>query len=61
MNLLYGDFYGKYVKHLPIKKLEKLEMLGLGTQNFPYDGYLLIKLAFNGSVIGQMTFKTSSS
>ena len=59
VTLLYSDFYEKHLRHLPLQKLEELEIWGLGTQNFPYDGYLPIKLTFDPSVAGKAeTFDT---
>ncbi|XP_040195295.1 uncharacterized protein LOC120928256 [Rana temporaria] len=53
VTLLYRDFYEKHLRHLPLQKLEELEIWGLGTQNFPYDGFLPIKLTFDPSVAGE--------
>lgn len=50
VTLLYRDFYDRHLKHLPLQKLEELEIWGIGTQNFPYDGYLPVKLTFDPSV-----------
>lgn len=46
VTLLYRDFYDKYLKHIPLCKLEELEICGIGTDKCPYDGYILIKIAF---------------
>lgn len=40
LTLLYPDFCNKHLKHLPLQRLEKLQIWGLGTQNFAYDGYV---------------------
>ncbi|CAI9613085.1 unnamed protein product, partial [Staurois parvus] len=59
VTLLYRDFYDKHLKHLPLQKLEELEIWGIGTQNFPYDGYLPVRLTFDPSVAGKTeTFDT---
>ena len=52
VTLLYRDFYDRHLKHLPLQKLEELEIWGLGTQNFPYDGYLPVRLTFDPSTAG---------
>lgn len=36
VTLLYRDFYHKYLKHIPLCKLDKLEIWGIGTQKCPY-------------------------
>lgn len=53
VTLLYRDFYDRHLSHLPIQKIEELEIWGLGAQSFPYDGYLPIKLTFDPSVAGK--------
>lgn len=53
VTLLYRDFYDRHLKHLPLQKLEELEIWGLGTQNFPYDGYLPVRLTFDPSTAGE--------
>lgn len=59
VTLLYKDFNEKHLKHLPLQKLEELEIWGLGTQNFPYEGFIPIKLTFDPSVAGKAeTFDT---
>ena len=59
VTLLYRDFYDRHLKHLPLQRLEDLEIWGIGTQSFPYDGYLPIKLTFDPSLAGKAeTFDT---
>ncbi|XP_073455926.1 LOW QUALITY PROTEIN: uncharacterized protein [Aquarana catesbeiana] len=59
VTLLYKNFYMKHLRHLPLQKLEELEIWGLVTQNFPYEGYIPIKLTFDPSVAGKAeTFDT---
>lgn len=53
VTLLYRDFYNK------TSKLEELKILGTGSEKFPYDGYIPIKIIFGPSIAGKMeTFDT---
>lgn len=52
ISLLYRYFYNKYFTHLPLKPIKHLEMWGLSSEQYPYDGYLSLKLEFSGSVVG---------
>lgn len=47
MTLLYQGFYDKYLKQILLQKLEELDIWGIGTQKFPYDGYIPVKLTFS--------------
>ncbi|XP_068118921.1 uncharacterized protein [Hyperolius riggenbachi] len=53
VTLLYKDFYDKHLKHLPLQKLEDLEIWGLSAKKFPYDGYLQIKISADPLIFGQ--------
>lgn len=35
VTLLYQDFYNKPLKHIPLRKLEELEIWGIGFEKFP--------------------------
>lgn len=52
VTLLYRSFYNKYLKHLPLTPIENLEIWGLSSQQYPYDGCLSLRLEFPGSVAG---------
>lgn len=52
VTLLYRSFYEKHLKHLPLTPIENLEIWGLSSQRYPYDGCLSLKLEFPGSVAG---------
>lgn len=59
VTLLYRDFYDQYLKHIPLSNLEELEIWGIGTDKFPYDGHIPIKIPFGPAVTGKMeTFDT---
>ena len=49
---MYRSFYQKYLKHLPLTPIENLEIWGLSSESYPYDGCLSVKLEFPGSVTG---------
>uniref|UniRef100_A0A8C5MGG5 CCHC-type domain-containing protein n=1 Tax=Leptobrachium leishanense TaxID=445787 RepID=A0A8C5MGG5_9ANUR len=53
VTLIYRDFYQKYLKHIPLKKLKDLEIWGMGMEKFPYDGYIQVKLEFSSEIAGQ--------
>lgn len=44
--LLYRDFCDKHLKHILLCQLEELEIWGIGTQKFPYDEYMPIRITF---------------
>lgn len=52
VTILYRSFYDAYLKHLPIQPLENLEIWGLSSHRYPYDGYLSLKLEFTEAVAG---------
>lgn len=52
VTLLYRSFYDKYLKHLPLTPIECLEIWGLSADQYPYDGYVCLKLEFAGDVVG---------
>lgn len=57
--LLYQDLYHKYLKHIPLCKLEEFEIWGIGTQKCTYDGYIPIKITFDPAMAGKPeTFDT---
>lgn len=49
--LLYWDFYDKYLSHLPLCKLEELEIWEIGTPKCPYDGYIPIQISFEPAAV----------
>lgn len=49
VTLLYKDLYHKYLKNIPLCKLDELEIWVIGTQKCPYDGCIPIKITFNFS------------
>lgn len=52
VTLLYRSFYDKYLKHLPLTPIECLEIWGLSAKEYPYNGYMCLKLEFTGDVVG---------
>uniref|UniRef100_A0A3B3QDK9 Gypsy retrotransposon integrase-like protein 1 n=1 Tax=Paramormyrops kingsleyae TaxID=1676925 RepID=A0A3B3QDK9_9TELE len=52
VTLLYRSFYDKYLKHVPLTPVEHLEIWGLSAAQYPYDGYVCLKLEFTGDVVG---------
>lgn len=44
VTILYQGFYNTYLKHLPLQPLEDLEIWGLSFDQYPYSGYMAIKL-----------------
>lgn len=50
--LLYCSFYNKYLKQMPLTPIDCLEIWGLSAKEYPYDGYLCLKLEFNSDVVG---------
>ena len=52
VTILYRNFYDTYLKHLPLQPLEDLEIWGLSSHQYPYDGYLSIQLEFTAAVTG---------
>lgn len=54
VTLLYRDFYDKYLQHLPLCKLEELEIWGIGTAKCPYDGYIPIQIALGPAAVGKL-------
>lgn len=53
VTLVYWYFFNKHLKHIPLCKLEGLKIWGIGSQKFPYDGYIPIKITFEPSVAGK--------
>lgn len=59
VTLLYRDFYDRHLSHIPIRKLEELEIWGIGTTRCPYDGYIPIQISFGPVAVGkEETFDT---
>lgn len=52
VTILYRNFYHTHLKHLPLKPVENLEIWGLSSHKYPYDGYLPIRLEFTEAVAG---------
>uniref|UniRef100_A0AAY4C672 Gypsy retrotransposon integrase-like protein 1 n=1 Tax=Denticeps clupeoides TaxID=299321 RepID=A0AAY4C672_9TELE len=52
VTLLYRSFYDKYLKHMPLTPIDCLEIWGLSVKDYPYEGYLCLKLEFNSDVVG---------
>lgn len=52
VTILYRNFYDAYLKHLAIQPIENLEIWGLSSHKYPYDGYLPIRLEFTENVVG---------
>lgn len=52
VTLLYRSFYDTYLKHLELQPVENLEIWGLSSHKYPYDGYLPLRLEFTESVAG---------
>lgn len=42
VTILYCSFYDAYLKHLPLMPVQNLEIWGLNSHQYPYDGYLPI-------------------
>lgn len=59
VTLLYQNFYDRHLRHILIQKLDDLKIWGIGTEKFPYNGYLSIQLTFESPVVGYAeTFDT---
>lgn len=52
VTLLYRSFYDRHLKHFPLTPIENLQIWGLSADEYPYDGYLRLKLEFTGAVVG---------
>ncbi len=52
VTILYRNFYHTHLKHLPLKPVQNLEIWGLSSHKYPYDGYLPIRLEFTEVVAG---------
>ncbi|GAA6095444.1 uncharacterized protein LOC114911105 [Tachysurus ichikawai] len=52
VTLLYRSFYDTYLKHLEIQPVGNLEIWGLSSHKYPYDGYLPLRLEFTESIAG---------
>lgn len=52
VTLLYRSFYDKYLKHLPLTSISALQIWGLSPADYPYDGYLSLKLQFREADVG---------
>lgn len=48
--LLYRGFHDKYLKHIPLRKLE---IWGIRTAKCPYDGHIPIQVAFGPVAAGK--------
>lgn len=58
VTLLYRDFYDKHLGHIPIRKLEELEIWGIETTRCPYDGYIPIQISFGQQLWGKKRLST---
>lgn len=52
VTLLYCSFYDAYLKHLEIQPVENLEIWGLSSHKYLYDGYFPHRLEFTEGVAG---------
>lgn len=52
VTLLYRSFYDRYLTHLPLTPISALQIWGLSPADYPYDGYLSIKLEFMEADVG---------
>lgn len=52
VTLLYRSFYDRYLTHLPLTPISVLQIWGLSPADYPYDGYLSLKLEFLEADIG---------
>lgn len=52
VTLLYCSFYDAYLKHLDIQPVENLEIWGLSSHKYLYDGHLPLRLEFTEGVAG---------
>lgn len=52
VTLLYRSFYDKYLTHLPMLSISSLQIWGLSPADYPYDGYLSLKLEFREADVG---------
>lgn len=52
VTLLYRSFYDRYLTHLPLTSIDALQIWGLSSADYPYDGYLSLKLEFLEADIG---------
>jgi len=52
VTLLYRSFYDKYLTHLPLTSINTLQIWGLSPAEYPYDGYLSLRLEFLETDVG---------
>ncbi len=52
VTLLYRSFYDRYLTHLPLTSIDALQIWDLSSADYPYDGYLSLKLEFLEADIG---------
>lgn len=52
VTLLYRSFYDRYLTHLPLTPISALQIWGLSPADYPYDGYLSLKLEFLEADVG---------
>lgn len=52
VTLLYRSFYDRYLTHLPLTSISTLQIWGLSPTDYPYDGYLSLKLEFLETDVG---------
>lgn len=52
VTLLYRSFYDRYLMHLPLTPNSALQIRGLSPADYPYDGYLSVKLEFRETDVG---------
>lgn len=52
VTLLYRSFYDRYLTHLPLTPISTLQIWGLSSDEYPYDGYLSLRLEFLEADVG---------
>ncbi len=52
VTLLYRSFYDRYLTHLPLTCISVLQIWGLSPEDYPYEGYLSLKLGFLEADVG---------
>lgn len=52
VTILYRSFYDKYLRHLSLTPLHSLQIWGLSPEDYPYDGYLSLRLEFAEADVG---------
>ncbi|XP_059819440.1 uncharacterized protein LOC132390922 [Hypanus sabinus] len=52
VTLLYRSFYNQHLKHLPVTPFDALQIWGVSEGDYPYDGYLSVRLEFSEGDVG---------